>query len=327
MNVGTFILIFAIMLAAPMILVSVYDNLCDKMEVAAEGNPIYKHMQYFVWSIATVSFVADLLMLSLDGSTIFSNIRLYPNHKDDHGYHDIYIYFILFAVALFLMIAGDILVMGIAIFHLGNKKEFPIPELLKFFKKILCCCGYCRKCRPCGGTENQPLQGGRKTDSGSYGAIEGGAVQDDTGCFSDHLILLFGCVSFTLFIQMISFHFMYILLGTMCTPVTTLSITSFYTATYFCLVTFFAVFLKSTNDENLYKKFQVPNCIKCVTTLTSASLFITTAVLFVLYFYKYTVMVQEYQNGNGILGIVGSILPSFLIAFGGWCCTRLIKYI
>ena len=324
MNIGAFILVIAIMLATPLILVSIYDTFRKKVN----GN-----MMYFVWSIVTVSFIATGLMLYFDGKTVRFNIRLYPNHKTDHGYYDIFKYFILLSVALGIIIIGDTVVMILALIHVrpAGDRRFPIPELFKFVKyilgRVLGCCGYCGGCNQ--GNRNQiidpegePLvQDGNGRGRGSF--------QVRQLCCSECLVLLFGCVSFTLFLQLSSFHSLYILLGTISTPVETLSITSFYIATYFCLVAFVAVILKTTDVREYYewKNVKASNIIKCVFVIISAALFITCAVFFVLYFYNYTVMVQGYRNGGGIFGIIGSILPSLLVVFGGWCGTRLIKCI
>ncbi len=338
MNVGAVILVIAVMLATPVTLVGVYDTFHKKVE----GNKMY-----FVWSIVTVSSVATGLMIVIDVKTVLINITLYPKNKADPGYHDIYIYFILSSAALGVIVLGDTIVTIVALVYVkpvGDRK-FPIPELFKFIKFLLSCCGCCRSCEGRGRAqadrrpENQPLlveEGGNQEN-----AVQGGevaVVQGNAGaqrlrvqqlCCSECLVLLLGSVFFTLFLQLTSFHSVYILLGTIGTPVQTLSITSFYIATYFCLVAFIAVVLKSTDKQEYYslKDFKLSNLIKCLVILTSAGLFITCAVFFVIYFYNYTVMVQGYHNSGGIFGIVGSLLPSLLVVFGGWCGTKLIKCI
>ena len=54
-----------------------------------------------------------------------------------------------------------------------------------------------------------------------------------------------------------SFHALYMLLGAISTPVETLSITTLYTACYFCLIALIAIVLKITNNPDYYelKKF------------------------------------------------------------------------
>ena len=489
-NVGGMILVLAIMVATPVILVSVYDSFRVKVEKNS-------NMKYFVWSIATVSFFAAMLMLYFVSSTIAYNIGLYPKHKQDSGYYDIYIYFTLCTVVLVIMVVFDILLMIVALVYVDpvRDRRFPIPSLFKVFT---CGCSCARAARPgeevavdnlqrmpvqdgeqggrsgCIGcchrmpaqVENQLLLGGNP-GGGQYGAVapngagqdglgpnganeggvhagpndageggaspngagEGGAGAGEGGASPNGageggagpngageggvgpnegpngagedgagpngagedgagpngageggvgpngageggvgpngageggvgpngageggvgpnegpngavgtpnggeveawrgkercecLILLFGCVSFTLFLQLSSFHSVYILLGTICTPVTTLSITSFYIATYFFFVAFVAVVLKSTDGTNLKKG------VVCAAVI-SAILFTIFAICLVLYFYKYTVLVQGYRNTGGIFGIVGSLLPSIIVALGGWCGTRLIKCI
>ena len=238
MNIGAVTLMIAIMFATPLILVSIYDTFRKKVN----GN-----MMYFVWSIVTVSFIATGLMLYFDGKTVRFNIGLYPNHKTDHGYYDIFKYFILLSVTLGIIIIGDTVVMILALIHVrpvGNRK-FPIPELFRFIKYILGCCGHCGGCNQSNRNQNIDPEGEPLVQDGNGRGR--GLCQVRQLCCSECLVLLFGCVSFTLFLQLSSFHSLYILLGTISTPVETLSITSFYIATYFFLVAFVAVVLKTTD--------------------------------------------------------------------------------
>lgn len=338
-NTGGMVLVLAIMFATPVILGSVYDSF--RVKVKKNTN-----MMYFVWSIATVSFVAAMVMMCVVSSTIISNIKLYPTHKENSGYYDVFIYFTLSAVVLFIMVIGDIVLMIIALVYVKpvGDKSFPIPLL---FKVVPFCCGRAartarraaraavraaRAARPLlrgervdgGGAvpeqdEHRPLLGDDEGAGVAHGNEGGAGLDNPQQNNSECLVLLFGCVSFTLFLQLSSFHSVYILLGTICTPVPTLSITSFYIATYFCLVAFVAVVLKCTDDTNLK--------VGTIISVISAVLFTICVVLLVLYFYNYTVMVQGYHNTGGIFGIVGSILPSIIVVFGGWCGTRLMKCI
>ena len=55
--------------------------------------------------------------------------------------------------------------------------------------------------------------------------------------------------------------------------------------------------------------------------------FIVCAVFFVMFFAIYTIMIQGYRNNDGVIGILGSILPSLFVSVVGFGGTRLIKCI
>ena len=133
------------------------------------------------------------------------------------------------------------------------------------------------------------------------------------------VILLLGSVSFTFFLQLSSFHSVYILLGILSTPVETLSVTTFYIACFFCLVAFNAFVLKLTDNKKI-------NMCKVVFSVLTGCVFIACAVLFVMFFYNYITMVQSYKSG-GFLTIVGRILPAVCVTVGGYVGTKLLDCI
>ncbi len=141
-------------------------------------------------------------------------------------------------------------------------------------------------------------------------------------------ILLFGCYFSTLFLQLSTFHMPYIILGSIASPIETLSLTSFYIASYFTLIAFVAFFLKITDglnnsNEKPFRRY----FFMCILPLLSALVFIACAVFFMMFFVTYTLMIQGYRNNNGAIGILGSILPSLFVTAVGIGGTRLIKCI
>lgn len=198
-NVGSMILSITIMIASPLTLVAVYDFACKNLK----GNSIF-----IAWSLMFVSGIAACLMFVYDGFTIGYNIILYPSSPKGVGFHDIFIYFIVFAVFLGVLLLGDLFLMICALMYLqpSQHQRFPTPELFKFFKTIFSKICFC--CRPQAEADLQ--QGWRKKLRES--------------CCSECLVLLFGMVYFTLFMELASFHLLYMLLGAISTPVETLSI-------------------------------------------------------------------------------------------------------
>ena len=136
---------------------------------------------------------------------------------------------------------------------------------------------------------------------------------------------------FMLFLQLMSFHSVYIVLGTIATPVETLSLTTFYIALFFNLVAFIAVFLKATDDIDYNQKcgWKELICItmKCLLPLLAVGLFAVCAFFFVIYFSNYLTVIQGSNNSVGILSVLGSILPSALIGLAGFCGTRIMNCI
>ena len=313
-NVASMILSIAIMIASPLTLVAVYDYACKNLS----GSWLF-----FAWSLMFVSGIAACLILVFDGFTIVYNLHLYPSTSNGVGFHDIFIYFIFFAAFLCILPIFDVIALIFALMCLqpSQREKFPVPELFKFCKKFLCC-SYCIGCtgrgqaRQGSGADTQPL-------------LEGGRVRNwlRESCCSECIVLLVGTFSFTLFMQLGSFHALYILLGAICTPVESLSITSFYTACFFCLIALVAIVLKTTNKADYYQEFKWINVCKCILPIVATILFIISLALFIGYFYNYIIMVKSYSNNGGFLAILGSILPSALVALGGFGGTRLLKCI
>ena len=298
MNIGCILLLFVILLASPVCLIAAYDYFNGK-----EGNVLF-----FLWSFLFVSAVAACMMLVYDIFTIIFNIMLYPS-TPGKPYFDIFIFFVFFAALLGFLVLVDFLftILALMVLRRSNRRKFPTPELIKVVKRIisniLC---FCIKC----------------------GNKEGEAERErEELCRSECLTLLFAYTFFTLFMQLSSFHLLHIVLASICTPVETLSITSFYMACFFCVVAFIAIVFKATNSQEYYQTFKKENVAKCACILLAAALFIASMVLFIIFFYNYVIMVQSYTKNGGILVVIGSILPSALVSFGGFCGTRLIKYV
>ena len=323
MNLGGMCLVVAIMIGAPVLLVGVYDNLRKKLE-QKNNNPSpssspENNKLFFFWSFTFVSTIVNVLILYLDISTIVANINLYPSNPNESGFYDIYIYIILSATLLVATMIGDFIGVIIAVVKVNpsGENKFPVPALFQFVRKLLTCG---KECGP-----GQRQGDGYEPIPGSEGNCWSKVKRS---CCSECLVFLFGSVSLTLFFQLVCFHSMYIILGALSTPIETISITTFYIADFFCFVAFFAIVLKSTNNPEYYKlkdcKSLIANFFKCICPLIAAVFFVAAAILFILYFQNYVIMVQQYSNNGGYLAIIGSILPSALVSFSGYCATKLI---
>jgi hypothetical protein len=346
MNVGCIIVIIAIVIASPVILVAVHDRICKYLK----GNKLF-----FAWSLLLVSSIAASIMFVHDGITIYRGLW---------GIGDLMLYFWIFAFLHAALPCLDLLSMICALVYLRpyQRERFPIPELFKFINKLIkvpCSCG--RQCAAQNGEENlqqqrvplldedgaaqneaenqqqqrEPEDGTAQNEAENQQQqrepLFGRQVERKRGwctvlCCSECLVLLFGMVFFSLFLQLSSFHSMYILLGAISTPVGTISITTFYIACLFSLIAVVAIALKSTNNPDYYKwdTFKWINVFKCILPILVAVLLFASMGLFIAYFYNY---IQSFSNHGGYLVLIGNILPSAVVGLGGFFSSRLIKYI
>lgn len=322
MNLGAIFLLFAVMFVTPVFLVTVYDNFRDKVKED-------QNVLSFVWSVVIVSAISAFIMIGYDIGTIVINTKLYPSKADHIGFHDIFLYFVIFSVVLGSLIIGDVVCIAVGLVYIkpSGDRAFPIPELLKFLKGLPCLCFKCctrarEEGEPPAAPAQQPPAVAPHAPPQDPQAPEGRIWK--RLCCSECILLLLGGVSFTLFLQFSTYHLVYILLGVMSTPVETLSITAFYVASYFFLVAFIAIFLKSTDNKNLYDPCSCTNFLKFLVPLVAGGLFIACSVPFMMYFFNYITMVQTSRNNGGFVAVLGSILPSVLVSAGGWFGTRII---
>lgn len=306
LNVGTILLVLAIMFVTPAILVSVYDSFRVKVSGNAGGN---QNMRSFVWSVVTVSALSALTMLVYDVFTIYYNITLYPPKPGQTGYNVIFVYFIAFAVLLGLIIIGDLFFIGLGLYYIQPFREnaFPIPGLFIFVKGIPS--KLRRRC-------SQPNQ------QGADGREALGEQPPSRFCSCECFVLLFGGAFFTLFLQLTAFHLVYIVLGAISTPVETLSITTFYFAMLFFLTVFTAIFLKATDNNNQLNRRNF--ILKCLLPFIAGCFFIGWSIPFIMFFLTYITMVQSNHDNQGFVIVLGSILPSVIVSAGGWVGTKLI---
>ena len=318
MNIGSILLTIAVLFAIPLVLVAVYERFCEKMTDS-------QNMRSIVWSIMFVSAVCAGIMFIYDVYTAILNIPLYPSKPSGKGYHSIFIYFVIFGVFLVALIVGDMVLMGSALYYIIKRmkgKPFPIPKLFAHIGSCLgnlcyCCFGCCKGAGNRGGALESQQAGDPPAGDQPAAPAAVGQGQQWSKCVV--VILLLGSVSFTFFLQLSSFHSVYILLGILTTPVETLSVTTFYIAYFFCMVAFTAFVLKMTDNED-------KNVLKIILSVLTGCIFIACAVLFMMFFHNYIIMVQSYQHG-GFLTIIGSVLPSAVVTAGGYIGTKLLDCI
>ena len=75
----------------------------------------------------------------MDISTIVANINLYPSNPNELGFHDIYIYIIVFATLLVATVIFDFIGVIIAVVKVNpsGENKFPVPAHFEFVRKLL----------------------------------------------------------------------------------------------------------------------------------------------------------------------------------------------
>lgn len=171
--------------------------------------------------------------------------------------------------------------------------------------------------------------------------------EDSKGCFRGKctccklavkvLLLFLASYFFTLFLVLISVHSVYIILGAVASPVVVLSHTAFYITAFVCLIIFMALFLTFTDKSKCDKLCQnicalkcrdfCKNCIQYIPPVVSGLLLIPCAFGFGLFYFFFTVMVEDYRHSGDLLSILGTFLPSALLAFVTFCGKKLIDFV
>ena len=310
-------MIFFIMFIVPTIFVAIYERLYEKMKNS-------KRLQYFVWSVAIITFILSLIIAGFDIAVWAFNLEYYlktPGTEDT--------LFIVYIVFLCVAIIGDIIAVGVGIYILHHtvsstrtdhskkwKEDFPIPSLIKCLSCMyFCCCTCSRNCKR-------------------------------------HAMIWIGSTFFAFFLQLSSFHIFYMALAAVASPVETVSHIIFYLASFFCLVAIVAFILKftdksgcdelcrsfdrtiiltmlmdirmiPTNCKQPCKKF-LSNIVKFFPVVLSIFILSTSFVLFGLFYFLFSVMIENYRNNGGILAFVGVLVPSTLTALIGLIKTSLM---
>lgn len=126
---------------------------------------------------------------------------------------------------------------------------------------------------------------------------------------SQCVALLFGYISCSWLLELIAYHFIYIVLGTIVTPMETLATLSFMISAFLCVVIFCAIVFKSTSLNNYDGKAW--NIICCtLPVMVVGILFLGCLGCFMWYFHTYITLVQTYNTSQGIWHVIGSILPT-----------------
>ena len=295
LGIGMTLLLIFILFAFPLGFIVVFKQFRNKMKEQTD-------LRFFVWSLVIASFLVSLLIISWDIYTFIENI---PFYRSSNNLGNSHILFFLVAVLFGVCFILDIVFVIAALKYIyesnkeGFVKDIPIPLLFKEISKL--CIGT---------TERQ--QGQDRRNPGCYSRV----------C-AESVAIGLGNVITMVFMQLCGFHVFFITLGALATPVSTLSIVSFYIAFYFCLVTFIAVLLKTSDAKNPLPWMLASWALAGVI----GGIGLACIGVLIAYFYNYIHMVEDYNYSNGVLVFLGRILPTCIATFLAFCGRRLVKYV
>ena len=212
------LLVLFIMLIVPTIFVAIYEKLYENMKDS-------KRLQYFVWAIASITFILSLVIVGFDIAVWHFNKENYLKAPEEN--RRIFFSFLCFIAVPFLDLIAVII--GLCVLKCCSKKwkeDFPIPSLIQCVSCIyFCCC-------PC------------------------------STIICKNLILIgIGITSFMIFLQFSSFHISSMVLAAVVLPVETLSHIIFYLASFFFFTAIVAFILKFTDKSGCDELCN--NCGKC----------------------------------------------------------------
>ncbi len=142
------------------------------------------------------------------------------------------------------------------------------------------------------------------------------------------IALAFGYTIIVHFLQIISFHVVYIMLGAIAAPTETLSVLCSFITAYLFAVIYVAIILKFLDKDNYFKKNLCLDFTLCILPLSVAGIaLIVSIALFTAFFYSFNIVMEITSRSEGLWGVVKSFLPALFVAFLGFCGSKLLTYI
>ena len=280
LNIGTLVMVLVATIGSPLLFVAMYETILNKTKDGTSK-------KFIIWSVCFTSLLANVGIVVSD-VVIIRNIfhsKFYPSQSKE-GMFDIFIFVILFTIILFCLLFINAFTfscpMGYIHTHSHIDKKLDLPRCLnKIDDRMKCICpcfkGY--YCRECAS-------------------------------------LFVAYISCSYLLELLVYHIPYIILGAIVTPIETITTVSFYIALFICFVTFLAILLKAFDTEYYKSKF-TSICCCYIPLLILIPLFLGCFGCFLWYFHTYIVLVQTYNNNQGIWHVIGSILPTAVVTFFG----------
>ena len=204
LNFGSALVILFTVLGFPLLFVELYQPVIEKLNDSSGS----EYWRFIAWSVVIVSFIVNILIFVNNGFVLQSFSKQY-----DSTSKSILIFLIMFSIICFgawiINFASCLLAIG----HLRNTnsfpKDLPLPLLLE---RILNTC------------YNKSLPSKIKTRQS--GAKEHGknicCCWNTRQCCSYCYAIAFGYATLVHFLQLVSFHIVYFILGAIASPIGTL---------------------------------------------------------------------------------------------------------
>ena len=273
-----------------LVALALFASLAAPILIYLQYDTIYTYTKsgnslYLTWSIVTLCTVADYLLSFL---ALFYHIQCWSRPHYDSIYKNLYV------GALGVWVAIAILDLPIAILVVlkSKKKDFPVPDLVHF---ITCHFHSC----PWVGKE-----------------------------VKNYFIQILAVWHIVAALQIFCFHAVFVFVAFIAQPLHTGLTMIFYAATIFSLTTTIMLLYASFHNVSLkqgeltQREFVTKICFGILQTVT-LGLFLFTIIFFGFTFLRITVFVGDTESSR-ISGLVGSALPSVLIAIFGFMAKKLL---
>lgn len=293
------------------------------------------NMKFFMWAAIVVAFVLAFFMLVLNVYFVIHHHQCFKTFSVCGAY---------MALLVVTSVLNIITMMISTKYTVSNNSDdvsdFPMPRVFCIGKKEL----HPASRRHTGESTLLRSSDDKRNETDSDNGDQGhnvvrrhvgqrvGCVSSDS-CSRLCKVSLLGLAgySISLFVILASYHGVYIILSLVASPVMALSHVTFYITATASLVAFLALFLKgieeSKCDERNGTKQLVRNVCKYAPSIFAVFFFILCVFGFGLFYFFFSIMVQDYHHGGNYLSIVGMFLPSLLLGFTGYSGKKLVDCI
>ena len=256
----------------------------DELYTNAKENT--NNFLYIIWSLATLCFTGTYMICFL---MLGYHVECWVKPHYDAHYKNIYNYFI----AIFSLVHILDLIIAIPIVLLAGYNDFPVPDLIRY---ITC---HFSKCR-CIGKEKK-----------------------NTYCIQ--IVAVWHTLSM---VQLLTFHIVPIFLAFVATPLHTALVMIFYAATVFSLFTTIMLIYATFNigdrvNKKTLKKVFLKGLVKYSVLAITFLCLLFTVIFLGFSFLRITIFVGE-QESSRVTGLIGSLLPTALIAGLGIIAKKLL---
>ena len=326
LNIDSVLVIFFTLLGSPLLFVELYQPIINKLNDDSGS----EYWRFVAWNVVIVSSLVNILVFNNNGYV------LHVFHSQYDLTSSIFIFLITFSVICYGVWIINFFSCLTGIFYLSYderfSKELPIPCLL-----AIICIPNNSSTQVNDEQDTLHVENGLQEEHAEEQLHE--HVDPEAGCCGKKppcrysIAIALGCTIVVHFLQLLSFHIVYFIIGAIASPIDTLSVLCNYVMAYLFAVIYIAVILKYMNkvyfkDISKNRKKITYNIICCILPLLIGGLSLIASVcLFVTLFDQFTVVMEVTSQNEGVLGVVKSFLPSLFVTFLGFIGHKILKRI